>query len=1215
MNWNGLKTPRFLLWLAGLAWLAMSAHYVVDSRPPLVFYGDLGADVIVIGQLGAFANSLHNLADMIGWQARGDFPSFIYAPMGEYVLALPFEWVLRDPFRTVKLMQVLQISVAFFGMAWLYTSLFGKSSWRWLAAFVYAAAPMTTLLVSGNLGFGWAAVLLAPACALNLALVRRFGALATPAVGLICALATSAFAIEEGLVVGTGLLVLTLALSYWKGFKFPWGAWIAAFAAFALFPAYTIFATFFGHQVVTWIAQPGPDSGLREAFSQRVADQAALALHESMLSGDPEFNFSRGIGFAVAGGAAAWLLALAAFAFALRSANWRRLWPLPAIAAFCCVLAFGPRIPLLGTFLWFVIDRLPVIHSVRTPDRFAQIDALMVALAAAYGAHRLWQHADLRRIAAAAGASLIFCAYVAYTVIARPLGFGALDVHLPSFAPVNATTAAIGGRTAILAFPRRGSLFDYPPYAPEAARLFITDWDLAERFNAQDGGAALMRRTGVGSIVTSPVWTFNSEPNMPWDMQIPFAHSPLVRTASRRPHGMRVLAIVAPRRMLAAANRICTLAGPAAFELAAGERFLDDGVLLHASRTGCTRTLAADYHPLDELAPRDAIASWSGVQVFGKSQSQVPSPYPYVVQRFAINVPWYRNAYAGDTLLSNDPYVAYGDAQSLPLSYRVSKAGSYALYARTAGIGSFVVRSARGIQTTASSWRAQGFSWTILPLGYRKPGTYDLNFTLFRHSRGAMPMVVDEVAVASSGLNPSLHADAVMMSLRSFAPPPEGASRTPAALFPVPQAGPISAKGQGLVLGPHETVGIFNGQPLVRTGSKIARIRSYWDGPTGNYLIHAAAWINGAAPEMDVTSAGQRLQLRYDPSTGVAESLLFGAMHLRRGDPVDVTFYSPQGVAAALAQLEAVPLSSLERPTSFDATGEAWQFDAADPTAFVEALHAPSAWIAAGGSAHARSGTVGTIPFQPDTNGGMVSADLATANSGHFELRCGDQVDSLDSTTGSGVEHLAVRQPGNAPCALRIAWAGPDLTIQSVALHVTLTTLRNWSARQYFPSGTYRWEDDSRGIALQLDGTPWAPGSPRELRAGTHVVTLARAPSQMPPLRFLREGAWPLRAAPAATVADVSSTNWNVGVAVPSTLELSQLDDGNWFARAASSRVAGYPCDLVNTCFDVPAGNGIRVGHTVPKALSLGLTITLLDVLAALIALGVAARRRPSRPA
>jgi hypothetical protein len=117
----------------------------------------------------------------------------------------------------------------------------------------------------------------------------------------------------------------------------------------------------------------------------------------------------------------------------------------------------------------------------------------------------------------------------------------------------------------------------------------------------------------------------------------------------------------------------------------------------------------------------------------------------------------------------------------------------------------------------------------------------------------------------------------------------------------------------------------------------------------------------------------------------------------------------------------------------------------------------------------------------------------------------------------------------------------------------------------------------------------------------------------LPPLEFYRAGAWPLPKEPDASIVEHSSTAWTAHTTAPTTIEIAELNDGNWFARGSRSTDAGYECDLVNTCFDVGGAQNVSIGRTVPKPLLLGFVITISDVLVAALLVLVATSSRQGR--
>ncbi|MBV8489569.1 MAG: hypothetical protein JO199_03490, partial [Candidatus Eremiobacteraeota bacterium] len=445
--------------------------------------------------------------------------------------------------------------------------------------------------------------------------------------------------------------------------------------------------------------------------------------------------------------------------------RWRAWWPLAAVAAVCFVLSIGPAFPPLN-LLWMVLGQLPLLRDVRTPDRFEQINALFIALGAAYGASILARGTRSARAVAIALAAATVVGYAAFDVREHVLALQSVEESLPDFHAVSAAVEAIGGRTAVVGFPLRGSPYDWAPYAPRSPRVTFA-WDLVGRFGKTDAGVALLRRAAVRSIVTTPVWTRYAPDGTPGDMSDLVRHSPLLSLAGRFPNHVNVFAVRDPRPMIASVRALCAYAGPAAFELAAGLKAFDGNALVHGSGETCAPQLLADYDPRDAALPKSAVAMWSGVQAFGAS-GPFPSPNAFEIDRFGITQPWYRNQYRGDSLVGTAPYLTSTAGRSVPLQFDVARAGAYAMYARLSGVAALRCRCIGGRIVVAKSRRLEGFGWVTVPLGVLPPGKHAVRLELIDEANAPLPAVADVVLVSAIAPSAGVRAEFTVVSSRSF---------------------------------------------------------------------------------------------------------------------------------------------------------------------------------------------------------------------------------------------------------------------------------------------------------------------------------------------------------------------------------------------------------------------------------------------------------------
>ncbi|MBV8148878.1 MAG: hypothetical protein JO092_07285 [Candidatus Eremiobacteraeota bacterium] len=1185
------RALRVAGYAALLAWLTFALRYVFDPRTMFAPYGDIGVDVNTLGAIGSYMTSLTNALAALGWQPWADTQQFYYLPMGAEVLDLPSQLLLRDPFKAIKLVYVIQFSIAFFAAAALYDKLTPRSNWRWFAALVYAIIPLTSLQTRLT-PFGWIVALMPAALLTNLWLYRRFGDRAAAATGVVCALASSILNVEYLFFVGLPLLGLSLILVRRNGMRAGPAFAAIALAAFMVMPAYTVIATIFGNHLMTWLSPNQATSSQLTLYAQGIFDQFAGILKEAIVSADPAFNATASVPFALFAGAFVWVLVAVSLVTIVAGKSWRAWAGVAAIAVVCFLLSFGPTLPVLGIPLWNAVATVPILQALRTPDRFEQINALLTSVAAAFGASYLVRRWRYGFVVSAICVVAITAGYVTFNVREHVLALQSVDDRVPDYAPVTSLVERIGGRTAVFGFPLHGSQYDWAPYAPTSPRV-VFGWDLAGRYGNGDGGIALLRRAAVRSVVTTPNWTRVSEAGIPADLADLAERSVFSKALGRFAHGVSAFDIQG-RPMLASVIPLCAYAGPAAFEMAAGLRALETDALAHGSDTRCPQVLFADYDPLDAVLPTAAIASWNGAAAFGSS-TPLPLPNVFVVDRFGIATPWYRNAYRGDSLLADRPYLTYGYA-SATLDFNAPRAGRYAVYVRTSGLATLQTSDFAGRQIVGESRRTDGFAWVALPLGVSKAGRHVLPLELIDAPEADMPAVVDSIVVAPIGeLTSELRPALTFVSMRAFEPPV--AVRSYQQLFPRPYSGAVTARGQNVALGSGTHIGLFGGELRVVVTGRMGHARFHWDGPTGRYVVATTGWFNEGAPTMTLETRGQTLKIRYDPSIGIAQSTGYARMDLAHGEPIDVTLDARPGGTAALTKIIAMPIQPEETPTSYDDSGEIWEFGKADPLQFYEAIHSSDVAIASG-AIRAFPGVTAELPFDPVFVRGRVTGDVQVGGGkGTAELRCGAQSDRSDIGSGSenpGGAALVVERTQDVPCVLRVQWSSETMTLESVVVHARGTMLANWSAQQYFVGGSYRWTG-SRSVDLLVDGRNWPAQTSLALRSGQHLLTLRRAPGAMPPLLFRRAGGPQPPPPPKIELQERSATSWDVRTPAPTTLELAQFDDGNWFARTSSQTTFGYRCDLVNTCFDVDAGD-VYVSRRLPPILALGLTITLLDV-------------------
>jgi hypothetical protein len=1202
------RARRIVGWIATCVWIAWSAYYVASPRPPFEFFADLGGYAETIGRMGTMASSTDALLAMLNWQTWVEQPTFVLFPAGTLYSALPIELLLRDPFASVKLIQVLQLSTAFAGTAWLFGLLFRGSPWRWFAGYVYATMPFCTLAVRGEPDFGWVLALIPLVLAVNLSLARRVGPWAFPFTGLTCAIAGGGFYIEHYVIVGIPLLILTGVLVRNDGISLRPFHTLFAVAAFAVFPAFVVLPTLYGPHPL-WFSE-GYQRGLHfedvlPLFSATLGDQLAGVLRENMVSPDRALNASGSFWFAFSAGTMLWALLIVALIGAKSSL--RRWWPIAALGFAWTLLALGVNAPLLGSWVWGAVASHQLLAPLRTPDRFGQFTAILVALGGAYGAMRLYERGRRARICAVAACAIVAAGYTFFNVREHVLGFGVMDERVPSQREIDAKARAIGGRTVTFAFSKGASLFDPAPYTIVTPTV-VAAWDVAARF-AGDAGVPLLRRAGIRSIATSPVWTADVEDGMPADMSIPVAASGLASPVAGSPGSARLFSTVRPRENVVRAGLACVFGGPAGFEAAARLPLLADAALLHDGEHPCGRRVYAGGDPLDE-ALASVPGRWAGRTAFEGPGFPLPSPYAFEIERFTLTQTWYRYAFYGDSYIA--PPFSIDDVfnRSVPLTFSTSRAEPYALFVHASGLGWLSTRDARGRVVRVRSRRVRGLNWLVMPLGTLAPGSYTRTLDVWRDAQTVDPITIDDIAAAPlSTLGASPRSDAAIVLPDRFTPPSRATALATVAVFPKPQSD-MTASVQGARVDAGTAVGNFDGEPGIRSTEPSSRVSFVWDAPDGLYAFVASAWLAGGDSSLAIVAPQGAISQGYDPGIGAVPTAARGYLHVRRGDRIDVVMSTP-GLAPSqhntLLNLSAIAAGDDPEPTNYDANGETWSFDVKDTLRFMAA--ARSNWVlraqflppvAPGAppptALFAPEGAVTTVSFRPSVFDGVVTARLgATGTLGTVSLRCGNASRSLDMGVAS--QHaiaatLSVRLTRAGSCSVSVRWRSFDFGFLGATIHASGRFAQSWETPQYLSGGTYEWSP-MRGLPpeLAVDGVPWKSGEPRRLVGGRHLVRLLRASFPLPTL-FLR------RQESANDVPNVTA------------LEATHLNDGFWFAGARPNATRGYACDLINTCFDTGA-NG-PVVHVAPPPLALGLSVTAADVLAsfALVAIGLLRRKR-----
>ncbi|MGR4065389.1 MAG: hypothetical protein ACLQPV_08070, partial [Vulcanimicrobiaceae bacterium] len=937
-----------------LLWVAFSAFYVFAPGYPFGFYTDIGINIATTAMIAHVTPSLADTASLASWQPWHDNAAFTYTPMLNYAIAWLLNVLFRDAIRTVKFIQVLQFTLAFAGTAWCYRTLFGRSHWQWLAALLYTLIPTTAIMIRTNNDFGWVVSLLPVSTASSILLLRRFGASALPLCALMATVATGLFATVYVLLVAFPLYLILCALAgcFRSGRTAAWG--VLGLVPLALMMAYVILPTYFA-AVYGWPnsrefeLQSGAVLGL---FSQTPGSVIAWIHQENVLTqARSEFNASGSLWFMVPAGLAVWALAIYA---AWR--NWRRAGVLFAIVAgfVLIVLSLGPNLPLLGSLIWTGIARVPVLDALRTPDRFILLPAMIAVLGAVWAVAYLFDDGSRRlRVAALVAVGVAVLGYGIADVREHVLSLQDPDQEMPGLHDVSQAVLQRGGRTVSYAFVRNGSIIDTSDSALYGlpAPTIAASWDLAGSYADGDLGLALLRRSNVRTVITSPAWVYDRPPSMTTDFALPVGQTAIASRVLQTKDGISVFAVRDPRDMVSVVVPLCVQAGPGVFDRMAGLPDFERVALVHGAHPGCAGTAYGNYDPRDASVPAAAIARWTGTQAFGDSDASAPS-HAFEVGRFFLTAPWYRDSILGNTPVEKTPFVTNGDGStSKHLTFDVKRAGRYSAYVHVLGIGTIQRVDAYGVAQAVAQHSPQSFRWLEFPLGPLTSQTHSVDFHFQREGARQGPFAVDGIYVAPSGSvqRAQMSNGPIVLSPAVFAPGDTTAAQLrgnwnlPLFLFPRPQAGTLTPTGQGVVLDAHSGVGYYQGSPAVNSDFPRMVVTIPWYDAPGRYQIHIAAWLPGSGSTLGVSTAHQNAVATFDPNAGVAPTDLFAKIDVARGGAIQIRTTAPEQTgqtAGTLLVLAGIaPIDSALSPTTSAPGSETWSVDARYPLSAYAALH------------------------------------------------------------------------------------------------------------------------------------------------------------------------------------------------------------------------------------------------------------------------------------
>ena len=256
-------------------------------------------------------------------------------------------------------------------------------------------------------------------------------------------------------------------------------------------------------------------------------------------------------------------------------------------------------------------------------------------------------------------------------------------------------------------------------------------------------------------------------------------------------------------------------------------------------------------------------------------------------------------------------------------------------------------------------------------------------------------------------------------------------------------------------------------------------------------------------------------------------------------------------------------------------------------------------------SLFAAPGTIYTLRFVPTVTHGQVAATLTTSGTGHgaVALRCGSASSSKMVSMAEDTSAYGKTVPGRA--RLTIRYDSSPFGVNTISIAASGSHMSGWSADQYLPAGVYRWKAARGSIdSVAIDGRVRPNAQPTTLASGYHHIVVS-GDSHFGALEFASASFTPPSGAQQRPVSQLSPIAWATRVDRPTTLELAQISDGNWYAKVGSAKYEGYPCDLINTCFDVTASGNATVSRSLPPPTRLGLVLSFAAVLIALLAIAI----------
>jgi hypothetical protein len=1201
--------PRDLLIGYGLlACIVLVALCGFIARPvePFGFSGDLGfAHETVSGALYT-VHSATDAFDAIGWSPWFNYPLlYLNSNVSEAFLTVVAR-LSGNVWLAIKIVQVFEVIASIAAAYAMYATYSRGRFWAIVFGLSYAALPITALAIRGNLTLGWIAVLAPATIAAGTLLVRKYGARAIPLVGFLCGFAGYGIALEYAAFSSLPLFALILAGERRRVSLVNWLTWVPlglvcciAMGAFYVLP--------------TFVAPIASDAAARTAtlqtgafllnFSQTWPGLLTLVTRESYVSLYPEYNAGGSMPYLYAFGAVLWFAALANLWKRKRSGGWADYASIGIVFA-CIVLAMGTAIP-LGQELWKALFTVPHLNAIRTTDRFLTVPALMLTF---------WYVCTLERVAIARPVRIRAAGWLGFVVLVAFICFDvsqhcfSLDpsegTREPELAAVQSVVESRGGRTVSFAGINGGASFESAseygipqPTTPAAVDL---GWRYIEDGN---GSVGVIGRTGVRTIISAPNWTGALDfPNA----SAIYRHLPAAPIIFRSPEDVLVAKVVA-RDAVSAVTPICVYGGPGGFDLLDNVRQLQGAAFLEQTEGVCPLSGFVNFDPRDRLIERPESEAWAGARLLPGNDKIRDVDYPFLPNRSLLNIPWYRNSIDGDRPLfdaSGAIEVAQPTTIVLPQHKEWPTGTSIALRLCSHAGGTVHVSAGSESLGKMRIDPGRGLRWYEIRTTHPIPAETSVTLTLEPAALEAGPIWTGFAFDGAAVFAPTATIEPLQRPAAFLAISLDRLARMRSVESGDDVLTPLTAGPRVVETNMHYDS--VKEAPAWVADAATSVLRIKWTGPAGPYVIQVKAELGQPNDTIgiDATREGTCCRVTTSNSTAVPGTIQ-ERFELHTGSNIVVRLVSPNFKAQYENRIVAITVRPVRALTlSAAKIGSSATIDFTKPYDALAALSESRGISIESTLAYGEAGS--ELRTTSTLNGHPKSVELEVQKAGlgsaTAELRCDGAVqeiplrddDSSVAVSGSGFNH----------CSTRIRWSSGNLGIHLIRLVAGGASLAAGTTSVWIPAGTYRAsivEADGtilRRPPLHASGCVGAEPVCTFANDALRNLTLGESPSEARLLLFtsLR----PIAPAPAASITQSAALRWNVSVDRTASLGLTQIYDGNWILSNGSNTYYGERCDIANTCFPNVAPGAYRLYHRYPRALWLGIAITLASFLFAI---------------